>query len=62
MPPVRIGVVGCGAIAQVQHLPNLLELEEQFAVSIVCDLSSLKGKEVSIRIHMARARLFSIAI
>ena len=26
------------------------------------DLSSLKGKEVSIRIHMARARLFSIAI
>ena len=29
MSIVRIGVVGCGAIAQVQHLPNLLELDER---------------------------------
>ena len=37
---VRIGVVGCGAIAQVQHLPNLLELDEEFEVVVVCDLSA----------------------
>ncbi len=37
---VRIGVVGCGAIAQVQHLPNLLELDEEFEVVAVCDLSA----------------------
>ena len=39
MARVRIGVLGCGAIAQVQHLPNLLELDEEFAVPIVCDVS-----------------------
>ena len=39
MAPVRIGVLGCGAIAQVQHLPNLLELDEEFVVPVVCDLS-----------------------
>ena len=39
MPPIRIGIVGCGAIAQVQHLPNLAALSEEFEVAIVCDRS-----------------------
>ena len=39
MDPVRIGVVGCGAIAQVQHLPFLTELAEEFEVAAVCDVS-----------------------
>ena len=39
MAPVKLGVVGCGAIAQVQHLPNLAGLHEEFEVTTVCDLS-----------------------
>ena len=39
MNPIRIGVVGCGAIAQVQHLPFLTELVEEFEVAAVCDVS-----------------------
>ena len=39
MAPVKLGVVGCGAIAQVQHLPNLAGLREEFEVTTVCDLS-----------------------
>ena len=39
MDRVRIGVVGCGAIAQVQHLPFLTELAEEFEVAAVCDVS-----------------------
>ena len=39
MAPVRIGIVGCGAIAQIQHLPNLAELREEFDVAAVCDCS-----------------------
>lgn len=36
---VRIGVIGCGAIAQVQHLPFLSELAEEFDLRAVCDVS-----------------------
>lgn len=39
MLPVRIGVIGCGAIAQVHHLPNLATLKDLFELTIVCDLS-----------------------
>ena len=36
---LRVGVVGCGLIAQVMHLPYLRELEEKFEVVVLCDLS-----------------------
>ena len=39
MSPLRIGVIGCGAIAQVHHLPNLKSLRTLFDVSVVCDKS-----------------------
>jgi predicted dehydrogenase len=34
-----VGVIGCGVIAQVMHLPHLLELDDRFALSAVCDIS-----------------------
>lgn len=36
---IRVGVVGCGLIAQVMHLPYLTELDDRFEVVAVCDLS-----------------------
>jgi predicted dehydrogenase len=36
---LRVGVVGCGLIAQVMHLPYLRELEATFEVVALCDLS-----------------------
>lgn len=38
MKPIRIGVVGCGLIAQVMHLPYLAQLD-QFEIVGVCDIS-----------------------
>ena len=38
MEPLRVGVIGCGQIAQIMHLPYLMELP-QFRVPAVCDLS-----------------------
>lgn len=35
---IRIGVVGCGAIAQVAHLPVLRELDDRFDLVALCDL------------------------
>ncbi|HXF38038.1 MAG TPA: Gfo/Idh/MocA family oxidoreductase [Actinomycetota bacterium] len=36
---LRVGVVGCGLIAQVMHLPNLQRLADRFRIEAVCDLS-----------------------
>jgi predicted dehydrogenase len=39
MQRVRIGIVGAGAIAQVEHVPNLVALKDRFDVAGVCDPS-----------------------
>src|SRR5690348_4818613 len=36
---LRVGVVGCGLIAQVMHLPHLRELDDRFEIAALCDLS-----------------------
>lgn len=37
MSRLRIGVVGCGAIAQAMHLPYLREMDDRFELVAVCD-------------------------
>ncbi len=49
MSRVRIGVIGCGAIAQVHHLPNLTALHREYEVPIVCDLSRGAAQAVAKR-------------
>jgi predicted dehydrogenase len=34
----RVGVIGCGLIAQVMHLPYLAELSDRFELAAVCDI------------------------
>jgi predicted dehydrogenase len=36
---VRVGVVGCGLIAQLMHLPYLTELSDRFELAALCDAS-----------------------
>lgn len=36
----KVGIVGCGAIAQIMHLPHLKELNELFEIRALCDFSS----------------------
>ena len=43
---IRIGVVGCGLVAQVMHLPYLRELEDLFEIGGVCDLSPTRVNAV----------------
>ena len=40
MQRVRIGVIGAGGIAQIEHVPNLLRLKQQFEILGVCDPSA----------------------
>ncbi len=54
MEPIRIGVVGCGAIAQVHHLPNLRDLPDLFDVVGVCDVSRAAAEYVARKFHVPR--------
>jgi predicted dehydrogenase len=37
--PIRVGIVGCGEVSQIIHLPSLAMLPEQFRVTALCDVS-----------------------
>lgn len=39
MKQLRVGIVGCGEVAQTLHLPSLHQLSEQFRVTALCDVS-----------------------
>ena len=39
MKRLKVGIVGCGAVAQIQHLPHLRELSGEFEIAGLCDLS-----------------------
>ena len=39
MARLRVGVIGCGTVAQIMWLPNLRQLDEQFELKAICDLS-----------------------
>lgn len=55
MTPVRMGVIGCGAIAQVHHMPNLVDLPDLFRVTAVCDLSRGAVDYVAAKFHVPNA-------
>lgn len=39
MQRIGVGVIGCGAVAQIMHLRYLQELADRFAIAAICDLS-----------------------
>lgn len=39
MNMLRVGIVGCGEVVQIIHLPSLYQLADKFCVTAVCDVS-----------------------
>jgi predicted dehydrogenase len=50
--PIRMGVIGCGEVAQIMHLPYLDELPD-FEIAAICDLSPTVVDAVGERFHVA---------
>ena len=38
-PVIRVGIIGCGLVTQVVHLPNLNLFSDYFSVTWLCDVS-----------------------
>jgi len=51
---VRIGLVGCGSIAQIMHLPALSSLHDMFRIEAVCDVCESVLSAVADRYGIAK--------
>src|SRR6185503_9123537 len=58
MSRLKIGVIGCGAIAQIQHLPHLRELDAEFEIGGLADLSPKLLEAVGTEYGVAPERRF----
>lgn len=49
---LRVGVIGCGGIAQMMHLPFLFSMSDHFEIAALCDISpgvmKVMGKRYSV--------------
>ena len=50
---LNVGVVGLGEVAQIIHLPNLLELNQKFKLAALCDVSPRLLEAVANRYHVS---------
>jgi predicted dehydrogenase len=57
--PIRIGVVGLGAVAQAVHLPLLQKHPERFRIAAFCDLSRATCDRVGARYGVGEGRRFA---
>jgi len=51
---LRVGVIGCGGIAQMMHLPTLAERPDLFEIAAIGDISEEVLHAVGERYHVAR--------
>jgi predicted dehydrogenase len=56
--PIRVGVVGLGAVAQAVHLPLLAKHPDRFRIAAVCDLSAAQRSGVASRYGIPEERRF----
>ncbi len=51
---LRVGVIGCGGIAQMMHLPTLAERPDRFEIAAIGDISDSVLAAVGERYHVSR--------
>ena len=54
MSRVRVGVIGCGMVAQAEHLQNLLQLSDRFEIAALADPSATVREAMGARYSVAR--------
>lgn len=46
MNKIRVGIIGCGEVTQIMHLPSLIQLKDYFEVTAIADASRMVVEEV----------------
>lgn len=54
MARLRVGVIGCGGVAQIMWLPNLRQLDDKFELKAICDLSRGLTESLGSYYHVSR--------
>jgi predicted dehydrogenase len=54
MTQLRVGIIGCGEVTQVMHLPSLRQLADQFVVTAICDVSATVVQTIGAQWQVAR--------
>lgn len=49
---IRVGLIGCGVIAQVMHMHFLSELRDRYELAALCDVSAAVGKACARRYNV----------
>ncbi|KAF1961621.1 NAD(P)-binding protein [Byssothecium circinans] len=58
---VKIGLIGCGEVAQVVHIPTLLHMREFYLLTYLCDISSASLQHCSATIPSPHKKTHSPA-
>lgn len=53
---VRIGIIGCGEIVQVVHIPTLNCLADRFRVTYLCDVATSARETCADRVVLGSVR------
>lgn len=56
---LRVGVIGCGGIAQMMHLPYLFSLPDRFELAALCDVSAQVMAAMGARYQVPSNRQFT---
>lgn len=54
MNKLKVGIVGCGAVAQKRHIPGFLKLGKKVTLCAVCDKNENLAKEVANKNHIPK--------
>lgn len=57
MDQLRVGIVGCGEVVQIIHLPSLYRLADKFRVTALCDASQVVLDAVGAQWNVSRRYL-----
>jgi predicted dehydrogenase len=60
MSKLKIGIVGCGNIANTKHLPNLAKFPDRVEVVAFCDIIREKAESTKSKFGAPDAQVFGL--